>query len=388
MMMLSVKEFGATGDGVTDDTAAIQAAINSLTAGGIVYLPGATYIVSSTLNIPVSNVKMMGSGNATVIKAADSSNYVVMILANALNGIVISDLVVDANHANRAGLTNRTVGIELRSCVDSTVENCISQNMIGAPGTPGVGIGISGLSNRCKVTSCILKDCGIDGKAADGIYSSGIQTLIINCIAINCKDTGFVIEKSNQSGIIGCTAKGCSAGAAITNSVPEDVTGNFIDGLTIYDWSASNTGGIQIGTPRPSATGRLLNTRVSNVTMQRVSGKGPSLFVRRQGGQIQGLTLENIRIYGAGTQGILLTADDVLITNCHIYDATESAIHAFKICQRVIIQGNYLNGGSFGITLDDGCSDCHLTGNVIIGVTVRPNMASTALARKRTLTAS
>lgn len=49
--LVSVKDFGAIGDGVTDDTAAIQAAINSVgtnTSGGILF-PKGTYKVTSTL---------------------------------------------------------------------------------------------------------------------------------------------------------------------------------------------------------------------------------------------------------------------------------------------------------------------------------------------------
>lgn len=56
----NVKEFGATGDGTTDDTAAIQAAIDAVLVadapeggqmGGTVYLPAGRYVVSDTLTI-------------------------------------------------------------------------------------------------------------------------------------------------------------------------------------------------------------------------------------------------------------------------------------------------------------------------------------------------
>ena len=58
---VSVKDFGAVGDGVTDDTVAIQAAINE---GGVITVPPGTYNVTA-LSIP-SNVKVIGYG-ATIV---------------------------------------------------------------------------------------------------------------------------------------------------------------------------------------------------------------------------------------------------------------------------------------------------------------------------------
>ena len=47
--LVSVKDFGATGNGTTDDTTAIQAAIYyAQTTGGCVYLPAGVYIISSS----------------------------------------------------------------------------------------------------------------------------------------------------------------------------------------------------------------------------------------------------------------------------------------------------------------------------------------------------
>src|SRR6266702_4440519 len=50
--IINVKTYGATGNGSTDDTTAIQNAINAVSSsGGTVLLPAGTYIVSSTLTI-------------------------------------------------------------------------------------------------------------------------------------------------------------------------------------------------------------------------------------------------------------------------------------------------------------------------------------------------
>ena len=48
--VVSVKDFGAVGDGITDDTVAIQAAINSI-RDGVVLVPGGKYLVNSDVRL-------------------------------------------------------------------------------------------------------------------------------------------------------------------------------------------------------------------------------------------------------------------------------------------------------------------------------------------------
>jgi hypothetical protein len=83
--VLNVLDFGAKGDGVTDDTAAIQAALNAFPNGKrIIYLPNGTYLVSKTLNWPAGtpdtgddfkNTILQGqSEGAAIIKLADGAS--------------------------------------------------------------------------------------------------------------------------------------------------------------------------------------------------------------------------------------------------------------------------------------------------------------------------
>ena len=64
---MDVRAFGAVGDGATDDTAAIQAAIdNACAVGGTVFFPGLEFKVTSTLTVtPFYPIKMMGISNAS-----------------------------------------------------------------------------------------------------------------------------------------------------------------------------------------------------------------------------------------------------------------------------------------------------------------------------------
>ncbi len=85
-----VQDFNATGDGVADDTAEIQAAIDSLPAGATCYLPPGTYSTSSALKLSgtsgnVSKLRFLGASKYdTIIKLTDNTNTNILeILANS-----------------------------------------------------------------------------------------------------------------------------------------------------------------------------------------------------------------------------------------------------------------------------------------------------------------
>jgi hypothetical protein len=61
---VSVRDFGAVGDGVTDDT---NAFINALAARNCVHVPTGTYLITATVSVPVGRA-LYGLGNKSVIK--------------------------------------------------------------------------------------------------------------------------------------------------------------------------------------------------------------------------------------------------------------------------------------------------------------------------------
>ena len=85
-LSISVKDYGAKGDGVTDDITPIQNAINfvSSNGGGVVFIPNGTYIISSPIQMK-SNVILKGnSANSSVIETK----------TNTINAIEHTDILV------------------------------------------------------------------------------------------------------------------------------------------------------------------------------------------------------------------------------------------------------------------------------------------------------
>ena len=93
--IVSVKDFGATGDGSTNDTTAIQAAINAARGSSKVYIPKGTYRVNRTIEIP-SNSHIIGEGKATVIKMMDNIGRDVTLMRTGKRQVTLNATYVQS----------------------------------------------------------------------------------------------------------------------------------------------------------------------------------------------------------------------------------------------------------------------------------------------------
>jgi len=114
---VSMNDFGAVGDGTTDDTAAIQAALNT---GRVVYLPEGTYQISSALTITQNNTGIRGDGFGSVIRTTSATEDVFTIGdgTNEISGLLFSDFVVWSTVTKSSGFAFNN-----RFITDSTWSN-------------------------------------------------------------------------------------------------------------------------------------------------------------------------------------------------------------------------------------------------------------------------
>jgi hypothetical protein len=377
--VFNVKAFGATGDGTTDDTAAIQDAITSagVAGGGTVFLPRGTYSVTGTLTLDANNVVLAGEGDAlTTIKVATGAPFFQNVISSTgRTNIGVRDLKVDANSLARVatiGTANVTCGLFLSQSTDLRISRVTVRDVIGGSSGSGVGIAIGGTPNvRVTVEHCKVITCGQSGRNADGIYMGGCeQGLITGCVARSVLDTCFVLESCNYSGIVGCTAYNCGLGAAISAAGGVEQVGNYIAGLAVYEWNSVNTGGLELVTIGTGS--QLSDTLVSSVTMKHSAGLGPAVKVWQGSGNgsIVGLTLSGIRVNGSASQGILvMNAQDVLVAGCSVRNADGIGIQVDTGCSDVLVQNcrvTMKNGVTVGMATNGGTlSDVVFQGNKV-----------------------
>lgn len=132
-----VTAFGAVGDGVTDDTAAFNAAIASLGHGGVVFVPAGLYLIDPSQGIVLTQgLTLCGEGDdASVLVAKPVAGSVIRRDINPagpnayLSDVLIQSIGIVLNHPATAASSNYVqIGFDFRSVTRSTIQECYVGN--------------------------------------------------------------------------------------------------------------------------------------------------------------------------------------------------------------------------------------------------------------------
>jgi hypothetical protein len=193
----NVKDFGAVGNGVADDTAEIQAAVDAVAAagGGEVFFPTGTYIISNRVRfLNMSNFVARGAATVKMANGTTVAGGYANFLVQGCTNFVIEDLTLDGNRANRtpAEVWGHTILIS-GACTDAILRNVSVIN-----GTTD-GILIESDDNTDPARFC--RNILIDNCTADNNYRQGLS--IINAFNVMVRGGEYINTNGTapQSGI-------------------------------------------------------------------------------------------------------------------------------------------------------------------------------------------
>lgn len=201
--ILNVKDFGAKGDGSTDDTAAIQAAIDYAVAAGrrSVYFPAGTYIVTSPLHAQVET-------GTTTVGGSTKSRYAYGM------GLTLRGEQVGKTVLRKTGQATYTIPANNNINGGSTVDTTL---FFG--GTEGTGLYVSDLSIEnastgecCAIYAtrarCVLERLNVCTNS-HGIYLYGWLNNLTDII-ITAKEKGLWVANATSTVCNKVFAAGCN----------------------------------------------------------------------------------------------------------------------------------------------------------------------------------
>ena len=310
--LLSVKSFGARGDGTTDDTATLNAALAS---GKSLYWPAGTYLVTGPLTITACGQRLYGAGAMSAI-----------IRTSAPTGdvLTVSGTDLDIGHIGFGAATTRTNGAFVNLGNSSQVR---LHDFYMTGWFVGVVIGIGGTSGGNSIY--VERGC--------------LFTTIASGFGIQCN--AGVVAVLRDLLIEGNNTGGTQLTAGVNVGAFGDVTVDHIETI----WAGN---GVRIA---PGASGITQAVWVSNSFFDTGSGYGVYANAAADGANIQLLKIDNCWIASNAQGGIALTTVGTgVIQQCDILNTISSnnTGHGLFIDSRVA--NTRVLGCSFGSNTVDG----------------------------------
>ena len=185
---VSVKDFGAVGDGVADDTAAIQAALTSLGANGTLILDGRFKVTSSLVKTGIEYLEIKGSKDA-LIDASGAIDVFDLTLQGSQRRVVIKDLNIYPTGATQVSSVFKISGSYSASSAYSNLiaSNITCDNLNGSTGTASTAKVLFKLSNiwAPRITDCVFFAPTLQPAATGTSFMTAdwvVDATLTNCI--------------------------------------------------------------------------------------------------------------------------------------------------------------------------------------------------------------
>jgi hypothetical protein len=355
--VVSVKDFGAVGDGVTNDTAAIQAAITAA-ANKALYFPAGTYVATAlTVSSPC---RLFGDG---ILKKTTAANAAFLTISSSdvvIDGLEFRGASFDATPATMMFLDT---AIKMYGADSTNPYRRFNISNVKVNGFAGFAMDIR-WSEDVTITGCQIKYCGYAGI----LFESVVRGVVAN-------NRISWIDSGTATNVYGVSLSRDPTKTATASVPTQEVTvvGNVI--TDIPKWTGIDThaslnceivgnvvarckNGIYAQYDSASATYRMpaRNTRFdSNIVIGRTTESENEIGIASLGSASVGarndnIIIENNIVIGAGNWSggngalCLSYSDNSIVRNNTVYKAIGCGIAMVTQCNRCIVENNVVNG--------------------------------------------
>lgn len=356
--IVSVMDYGAVGDGVTDDSAAIQAAHDALPAGGCIYFPGTHFWRVETPIQLSKGVTVMGSGfsQTTLVKTSnpDCAFFNVKEEGTTLRDFRMIGMGSSAVTANTYAVTVNTTARRFMA---------INVHMLN------VACGFKLLGNLFTIRDCEIRD--IKAGSGVGIYLD--QSGVLDGVGLI---TGTIMQNGNQpyAGIhfvhaVGLLISDCQImGMNLAMSMTPP-SGKYIASIKVVNvyFDGPTNGGLWIQT---SGTGYVSRVTVGDSWLSSsTAGAGVRVVANSL---VYGLRISDCEIYdnvngilidGGGTMQALAIADCVFSGQDTADVSIGANVSGFTVTGCRFGAAGAFSASPTGLYINSGCSDFVVTGN-------------------------
>ncbi len=397
---VSVTDYGAAGDGVTDDTAAFQRAIDAAPAGGTLQIPAGTYLLGQ---IRVTKpLEIAGVGTESLLTLRDGANRTLLAIDDTQN-VTVRDLAIDGNlEGQTSGYPH---GIQFSSTTDSSVTRVDIRNCEKS------AISVYDGSDRVSVT-----DSRFDNNENDVEIHSSAYNYCAGNYATNTQYESWVSYeqvggpgKAHHNTIVNNTSVGAYAGINIERSHDDLVQGNVIEnaqwGIMVqgrdstFSYNATIVDNVLVGGPNSVRWGITAENPSHSNTIARNSVTGwigTPLNIESEDSVFEenvidspkavpvktsNVIVRNNTFTGSAEAGVLFTteATDIVFEGNTVTGAAEEGVLVLEQVERLAFIRNTItgNGTSAPGTLDGLYSVGRWMSSAFIGNTITNGAAPT-----------
>lgn len=337
--VFNVKAFGALGDGATDDTAAVQAAINACNTagGGAVYFPAGTYMLTPT-GSPALALNMSAMLGVRLVGDSEQG----AVLKKTANGVLISisgtaSDSTGATHAKYCGVENMRLhgnsktgailqlyyadDLEFRNLrISNNADVCVTGVELWDTRFYNMFTETCGSQTANASTPNVLLQCSA---AASGFGSSTDSTNQVHFIGCRWEAfyTGAVWIQQGTGSSSGCSGiwlMNCKMETSTINGGPHllvDTHSLNVNAMNLYVFSGGFNGAYataQDAITWGSGQGALENVRIATGSTQTVANgvtlnpqANQNIYLRNVTGNYVGLPTGSHIAYGTGTGGVI-----------------------------------------------------------------------------------